>query len=100
MIREELKNLAPVARGDGNVNLYIGGYNVALACAPKYAPDIIRAVRSHNEMVEALEAAERLIREALPKFNWGASALDANAIRLLNEVPATVRAALAAAKGG
>ena len=30
----------------------------------------------------------------LPKFNWGVSALDANAIQLLNEVPGEVRAAL------
>lgn len=59
MIREELKNLAAVARGDGNVNLYVGGYNVALACDPKYAPDIIRAVRSHNALVEALDGLLR-----------------------------------------
>lgn len=33
---------------------------------------------------------QRLFNEALPKFNWGASFLDANAINLLNEVPAEV----------
>lgn len=33
----------------------------------------------------------RLFEEALPKFNWGASALDANAIQLLNETPGLVR---------
>ena len=43
----------------------------------------------------ALRACVRLIREALPKFNWGASALDANAIALLNEVPGQVDASLA-----
>jgi hypothetical protein len=43
----------------------------------------------------ALEEAARLHTEALPKFNWGASCLDANAIRLLNEVPATVTRAIA-----
>jgi hypothetical protein len=46
------------------------------------------------QMAEALRACERLFDEALPKFNWGASALDANAITLLNVVPAKVRAAL------
>ncbi|RQP13269.1 MAG: hypothetical protein EAS51_00190, partial [Microbacteriaceae bacterium] len=35
-----------------------------------------------------------LFDKALPKFNYGASALDAEAIRLLNEVPGEVRAAL------
>lgn len=45
--------------------------------------------------LKALKAAERLFKEALPKFNWGASALDANAIRLLNEVPDIVSDAIA-----
>ena len=47
------------------------------------------------EAQDALQAAQRLFREALPKFNWGASFLDANAIQLLNEVPAKVDAAIA-----
>jgi len=47
-----------------------------------------------NQALEALEAAARLHREALPKFNWGASALDGNAITLLNEVPGQVAAAI------
>ena len=42
----------------------------------------------------ALQRCQRLFDEALPKFNWGASALDANAIQLLNEVPGEVAAAL------
>lgn len=41
-----------------------------------------------------LERCLRLFDEALPKFNWGASFLDANAIQLLNEVPREVRALL------
>lgn len=41
-----------------------------------------------------LERAQRLCKEALPKFNWGASFLDGNAIQLLNEVPAEIAAAL------
>ena len=52
------------------------------------------------ETQDALQAAQRLFKEALPKFNWGASFLDANAIQLLNEVPAKVNAAIDAAKGG
>ncbi|APL99190.1 nucleotide pyrophosphohydrolase [Bordetella phage MW2] len=43
---------------------------------------------------EALKRAVRLFEEALPKFDWGKSALDANAIQLLNEVPGEVRAVL------
>lgn len=43
---------------------------------------------------EVLKRAVRLFDEALPKFDWGKSALDANAIQLLNEVPGEVRAAL------
>jgi len=49
------------------------------------------------DCAEALQRAQRLIREALPKFNWSASCLDANAIGLLNEVPGEVDKALARA---
>ncbi|APL99351.1 nucleotide pyrophosphohydrolase [Bordetella phage FP1] len=45
-------------------------------------------------LVQALQRAKRLFDEALPKFDWGRSALDANAIQLLNEVPGEVEAAL------
>lgn len=45
---------------------------------------------------DALHRAETLFKEALPKFNWGASALDANAIKLLNDVPLEIRALLKA----
>lgn len=47
-----------------------------------------------GQALEALKAAQRLHKEALPKFNWGASALDGNAITLLNEVPGQVSAAI------
>lgn len=46
------------------------------------------------EAYQALLLGERLVKEALPKFNWGASALDANAIGLLNEFPGAIRAAM------
>lgn len=45
---------------------------------------------------EGLEAAEKLIKEALPKFNWGASALDGNAISILNDTPGKIKKALEA----
>ncbi len=48
-----------------------------------------------RELEAALLAAKRLFDEALPKFNWGGSRLDANAIRLLNEVPPLVDVVLA-----
>jgi hypothetical protein len=51
------------------------------------------------DLLAALLAARRLFAEALPRFDWGRSALDANAIQLLNEVPIMVEAAIANAKG-
>ena len=44
--------------------------------------------------LEALTLVQRVFDEALPKFNWGASALDGNAIDLLNRGPIAVHAAL------
>jgi len=55
-------------------------------------------VAAEEKLLAAVEAALQLCDEALPKFNWGASALDANAIKLLNEVPDQLRAAIAAVK--
>jgi hypothetical protein len=46
------------------------------------------------EAVAALERCAVLFDEALPKFSWGASFLDADAVRLLNEVPMQAWAAL------
>ena len=50
--------------------------------------------------IQALKQCERLFKEALPKFNWKDSALDANAIRLLNETPGLVHRALTELKKG
>lgn len=50
--------------------------------------DIIEAER--KAMKGTLERCQALFRKALPQFNWGASALDAETIRLLNEVPGEV----------
>jgi len=47
----------------------------------------------------ALVKARQLCELALPKFNYGASALDAQAIRLLNETPALIVRALAKRAG-
>lgn len=57
---------------------------------------VARALNAAATNQATLARAARLFEEALPKFNWGASALDANAIQLLNEVPGEVRAALKA----
>lgn len=46
----------------------------------------------------ALRDAQRLCQEALPQFEWGPSALDANALQLLNEVPGQIARALALAE--
>jgi len=48
----------------------------------------------NQELLAALKLAEKLCKEALPKFNWSASALDANAISLLNNVPIAISAAI------
>ncbi len=53
-----------------------------------------RMVESHQRLLAALKQAERMIDEALPKFNWGDSFLDADAITLLNEAPIAVKAAI------
>lgn len=58
-------------------------------------PESVYVSDKQGVMLEALRAAKNLFDEALPKFNWGASALDANAIRLLNEAPMAVNAAIA-----
>ncbi len=42
----------------------------------------------------ALLLAQRMCHEALPKFNWSGSCLDANAIDLLNRAPASIAMAL------
>jgi hypothetical protein len=48
----------------------------------------------HAIIKEGLVAANQLVHVALPKFNWSASPLDADAIRILNEAPQKIRAAL------
>lgn len=53
------------------------------------------ATERERVLIEALELAQRMCAEALPKFNWGASALDANAIDLINRTPGTINKALA-----
>ena len=63
-------------------------------------PENKRKLEAFDDLLAALNRVQRLFDEALPKFDWGASALDANAIQLLNEVPGEVRAAIAKAKGG
>ena len=60
--------------------------------------EVAHALAAAPEMIAALTRVERLIKEALPKFDWGKSALDANAIALLNEVPGEVHQALVKAQ--
>lgn len=85
-----IANLKHAARNNG---AHIGGGDFTREeCAAA-----ARALEERDELRSVLLRAQRLMKEALPKFNWGASALDANAIALLNEVPGEVDAAL---KGG
>lgn len=55
---------------------------------------IVAAVNSHQMLVDALKAVQTMMKVAHRQFNWRDSALDADAIRLLNEVPGIVAAAL------
>ncbi len=73
----------------------IEGFN-GYVCEPEIHEFEVE-VPGHSSLLAATEAGLRLCDEALPKFNWGASALDANAIKLLNEVPRQLRAAIAQA---
>ncbi|MGI9485438.1 MAG: hypothetical protein ACR2RF_06060 [Geminicoccaceae bacterium] len=66
-----------------------------IAAAPETAAELERVREINAELVGALKRAERLIDEALPKFDWGKSFLDCNAIQLLNEVPGEVKSAIA-----
>lgn len=56
-----------------------------------------RLIAAAPEYEMATKASKELIDKALPKLNWGASDLDADAIRLLNETPGKVDQALAKA---
>jgi hypothetical protein len=59
---------------------------------------IIHRVNTYGALVEALEQSQDMIKEALPQFNWGASGLDGDACRLLNQTPAIVAKAIELAK--
>jgi hypothetical protein len=55
----------------------------------------IKALRDERQvLLDALRDAQELIDVALPQFDWGASALSAEAIQLLNEVPRKVKQAI------
>lgn len=57
-----------------------------------------RLMAASPDLLDAARLAEELVAVVLPKFNWGASALDARAIEILNEFPRVVRAAIAKAE--
>lgn len=71
-----------------------GGYvQLTRKGAALLAADILQhflEIPGTEDVKEVLSRAVRLFDEALPKFDWGRSALDANAIQLLNEVPGEV----------
>lgn len=55
-----------------------------------------------QQIEEALNAVKQMCEVALPQFNWGASFLQSDGVKLLNEAPqaatkalATIRAAIA-----
>lgn len=75
------------------------GYWLDTGDNPKFAEACANAllIAAAPDLLEALRAAQRLCAEALPKFDWGRSSLDGNAIGLLNEVPGVIAAAIAKA---
>lgn len=75
----------------------IEGIVVSAGIAPP--PTTVQpAAAINDQMLKALIAAKKMCDEALPKFNWGASFLDANAINLLNSTPGQISAAIRAAE--
>lgn len=61
------------------------------ACNPVAMRELLEE-REH--LRSALELAQTMCDKALPQFNWGASALDGEAIHLLNVTPGRIKAAL------
>lgn len=59
--------------------------------------DVEHALSCYLALVGALEQAAQMIEVALPRFNWGASALTSEAIDLLNRTPIAIRLALSKA---
>ena len=53
-----------------------------------------QAIKAFAELIDAAKLMRRMNEEAVTKFNWGASALDANAIDLLNRAPGALRRAI------
>lgn len=72
-----------------------------IAEAPALASEVIalRAGAAASDarikaLEEALAMADQLCRVALPQFNWAASALDGQAVFILNEAPGIIGRAL------
>ena len=73
----------------------------ALAALKHRTEKIEHMCRVNGQLLTALKAALALFdkNHALSRFNWGASGLRAEDIRELNELPGTIRAAIAKAEG-
>lgn len=69
--------------------------DTAIKEVAKYAQAAGKAEAALKEARSVLTRCKELFDKALPKFNWGASFLNATAIALLNEVPIEVARALA-----
>jgi hypothetical protein len=74
------------------------GTHVADCQSVEIAEMIAHRVNAYDKLVDALIQSKRLIEEALPKFNWGASFLGGDEIAILNETPGIIGRALAIAK--
>ena len=75
---------------------WVGGYAQALVDTEAE----VKVLREKlAEAKKALKFCELVESRALPKFNWGASVLDAKAIDLLNRFPRIVKNALSVLRG-
>jgi hypothetical protein len=91
----ECQNMAAKFTGAFLDGAYFALDRAAIATQQEAQP---QAEPAGGDSLAVLERCKRLFDEALPKFNWGAAFLDANAIALLNEVPAEVAKAIRAAR--
>lgn len=65
---------------------------------PEQMGELIGKLEADNgRLRDALMKALQMMVAVLPEFNWGASCLSAESIRLLNETPGDIRRALSAA---
>lgn len=93
MLKQIAADLRAHQRGkdfDATIGAYIKGAVTAKRIEMAAGKLQAQAVR----IEKALQRADVLCSQALPKFNWAASALDADTIKMLNTIPEEIKEAL------